>query len=176
MEVIDKNTVFVFETDDSNVAVSATLNQNGKPVTFYSRPLSKSERTQSSVEKEATAIVEAISGRYFRLITDQRSISFMYDSKNHGKIKNAKILRWRIELSQYQYEIIYRAGKLNAAADTLSRAYSALLFCRSLYDTHASLCHLGITRTHYFVRSKNLPFSLNDVRKVVNEGKICAEI
>ena len=46
----------------------------------------------------------------------------MYDNKNHGKIKKAKILRWRIELSQYQYEIVYRAEKLNAAADTLSRA------------------------------------------------------
>ena len=82
----------------------------------------------------------------------------MYDSKNHGKIKNAKILRWRIELSQYQYEIIYRAGKLNAAADTLSRAYSALLFSSSLYDIHAGLCHPGITRTYHFVRSKNLLF------------------
>ena len=41
--VIDKNAVFVVETDASNVAVSATLNQNGKPVAFYSRSLSKSE-------------------------------------------------------------------------------------------------------------------------------------
>ena len=181
--VIDENAVFVDETDASNVAVSATLNQNGKPVAFYSRSLSKSEQTQSSVEKEATAIVEAIrkwnhllTGRRFRLITDQRPISFMYNSKNHEKIKNAKILRWRIELSQYQYEIIYRAGKLNAAADTLSRAYSVSLFCSSLHDIHAGLCNPGITRTYHFVRSKNLPFSLDDVRKVVNECKICAEI
>ena len=58
--VIDENAVFVVETDASNVAVSATLNQNCKPVAFYSRSLSKSEQTQSSVEKEATAIVEAI--------------------------------------------------------------------------------------------------------------------
>ena len=96
MGVIDENAVFFVETDASNVAVSATLNQNGKPVAVYSRSLSKSEQTQSSVEKEATEIVEAIrkwnhlpTGRRFRLITDQRSISFMYDSKNHGKIKNA---------------------------------------------------------------------------------------
>ena len=71
----------------------------------------------------------------------------MYDFKNHGKIKNAKILRWRIELSQYQYEIIYRAGKLNAAADTLSRVYCANLSNSTLYDIHASLCHPGVN-TH----------------------------
>ena len=119
LEVIDENAPSVVETDASNVAISATLNQNGKPVAFYSRTLSKSEQTQSSIEKEAAAIVESVRkwsylliGKRFQLLTDQRSISFMYDNKNHDKIKNAKILRWRIELSQYQYEIIYRPGSL----------------------------------------------------------------
>jgi len=58
--VIDENALFLIETDASNVAVSATLNQSGKPVAFYSRTRSKSEQAQSSVEKEATAIVEAV--------------------------------------------------------------------------------------------------------------------
>ena len=86
--------------------------------------------------------------------------------------QTSKILRWRIELLQYKYEIVYRAGKLNTAADTLSHAYSATLFSTSLYDIHANLCHLGIARTYHFVKSKNLPFSLNDVRKIVNDCKI----
>ena len=156
--VIDEIAPFVVETDASNVAVSATLNQNGRPVAFYSRSLNKSELAQSSIEKEATAVVEAVrkwsyllSGRCFRLVTDQRSISFMCDSKNHSKIKNAKILRWRVELSLYHYKIVYCVGKLNAAADTLSRAYCARLFDSSLYDIHAGLCHPGITRTYHFV-------------------------
>ena len=150
---------------------------------FYSRTLSKSEQTQSNIEKKAAAIAEVgrkwsylLIGRRFQLLTDQRSISFMYDNKNHGKIKNAKILRWRIELSQYQYEIIYRPGKLNVAADTLSYAYFANLFSSSLYEVHAGLCHPGITRKYHFVKSKNLPFSPDDVRKVVTNCKICAEI
>ena len=48
--------------------------------------------------------------------------------------------------------------------------------CFSLYDIHAGLCHPGITRTYHFVKSKNLPYSLHDVRKVVNACKTCAEI
>ena len=173
----------VVETDASDVAVSATLNQNGKPVAFYSRSLSKCEQAHSSVEKEATAIVEAVrkwshllTGKRFQIVTDQRSVSFMYDNKNRGKIKNAKILRWQIELSQYQYEIVYRAGKLNAAADTLSRAYCASLSFSTLYEIHAGLCHPGVTRTYHFVKSKNLPFSLEDVRKMISNCRICAEI
>ena len=100
----------------------------------------------------------------------------MYDNKNCGKIKNAKILRWRIELSQYQYEIVYRAGKLNAAADTLSRAYCASLSFSTLYEIHAGLCHPGVTRTYHFVKSKNLPFSLEDVCKMISNCRIYAEI
>ena len=115
--VIDEKKQFVVEKDASNVAFSATLNQNNRPVAFFSRSLTKSELQHSSVEKEAAAIVEAVrkwshflAARRFKLITDQRSIAFMFDGKNHGKIKNAKILRWRIELSQFDYEIVYRAG------------------------------------------------------------------
>ena len=87
------------ETDASDVAQSASLNQRGRPVAFFSRTLAKVERNQSSVEKEAAAIVEGIRkrnhfllGRKFTLITDQQSIRYMYDTGcKRGKIKNAKI-------------------------------------------------------------------------------------
>ena len=61
--VINEDVPFVVETDASNVALSATLNQNNKPVAFFSRSLNKSEVKQSSVEKEAAAIVEAFENR-----------------------------------------------------------------------------------------------------------------
>ena len=35
---IDEDRNFVLETDASNVAISATLNQNGKPVAFFLEP------------------------------------------------------------------------------------------------------------------------------------------
>ena len=81
-------------------AIAATLNQAGRPVAFFSRTLNKSEHHQSSVEKEACAIVESVlkwrhylQGRHFKLITDQRSLAFMYDQKRPGtKIKNDKMV------------------------------------------------------------------------------------
>ena len=77
-----------------------------------------------AVEKEAAAIVEALRqwrhfllGRQFKIITDQKSISYMYDNKRKSKIKNDKIARWRVELSQFKFDIVYRPGKENVAAD-----------------------------------------------------------
>ena len=135
------------ETDASDVTISTTLNQNSRPIAFYSRSLNRNELKQSSVKKEATAITEAVrhwshllTGRLFKLITDQRSVAFMYDWKSHSKIKNAKILCWRVELSQYRYEIVYHAGKLNMAPDTLSRVYCACVNKSTLYDIHSALC------------------------------------
>ena len=84
-----ENKTFVVETDTSDVAISASLNQEGKHVAFFSRTLNYSEMRYSSVEKEAYAIVEAVHkwrhlllGKQFTLVTDQTAV-----------IKNDKIQR-----------------------------------------------------------------------------------
>ena len=41
---IDEDQSFVLETDASNVVISATFNQNGKPVAFFSRTFNKPEK------------------------------------------------------------------------------------------------------------------------------------
>ena len=129
---IDNTLPLVVETDASDYAIAATLNQSGRPVAFVSRALTGSEQRHSSVEKEAYAIVEALRkwrhyllGNHFTIITDQKSVAFMFDGKNCSKIKNDKIMRWRIDLSCFVFDIVYRPGKDNPAADTLSRTRCA---------------------------------------------------
>ena len=60
MTAIDEKLPFQIETDASDYAIAATLNQNGRPVAFFSRSLSGPELKYPSIEKEAVAIVEAI--------------------------------------------------------------------------------------------------------------------
>ena len=95
LQLIDERLPFVVECDASDKAISATLNQDGRPVAFMSRTLQGSEIHYPAFEKEATAIIEAVrkwshllSRQTFTLITDQRSVSYMFDSRRRTKIKN----------------------------------------------------------------------------------------
>ena len=125
---INETLPFTVETDASNVAISATLNQKGKPVAFFSRTLSANQRKYPAIEKEALAVVEAFKhwshlllGRKFTLITDQRSVAFMFDARKHSKIKNAKIMNWRLDLAPFHFDTSYRPGRYNEAADAFTR-------------------------------------------------------
>ena len=181
---IDPEKPLTVETDASEVTISATLNQEGQPVAFFSRTLSPSERNHSSVEKEAYAIVEAIKkwrhfllNNYFKLLTDQQAVAFIYDRRHKGKIKNEKIQRWKIELSCFSYDVLYRPGPENTVADALSRATcGAASSSTALQELHDSLCHPGVTRMFHFVRSRNLPFSVDDVKTMTANCSVCREI
>lgn len=174
---------FRVETDASEFAIGATLSQAHRPVAFFSRTLNASERKHSSPEKEAYAIVESLRhwrhflvGKHFEVFTDQQAVSFVFDQKHSSKIKNEKLVRWRLELACFKFDIIYRPGKENVVADTLSRITGALTSAIDLKELHKSLCHPGVTRMYHWIRCKNLPFSLEDIRKLTNSCPICNEL
>ena len=188
LATIDSDEPFVVETDASDYALAATLNQNGRPVAFFSRTLKPGEMGQHAVEKEACAIVESLkhwnhylAGRHFKLITDQRSVAYMYNNRRPSKIKNDKIARWRVELSCFGFDVSYRPGKENVGPDTLSRTTKpscsvVAAFCHSIKELnqlHDDLCHPGITRLHHYIKSKNLPFSISDVKSVCEPCDTC---
>lgn len=147
-----------------------------------SKTLSKSEKWYPAVEKEALTIIEAVrkwnhllSRQHFTLITDQRSVSYMFDNRRRTKIKNNKIQTWRMELAEFSYTVNYRKGKNNVVADSFTRAH-CLAVSNNLDDIHIQLCHPGVTRLLHFVKAKNLPFSTEDVKRICSNCKSCAEL
>ena len=185
LQAIDETLPFTVECDASDVAISATLNQGGRPVAFMSRSLSGAELMYPSIEKEATAIIESVRKwrhlllrQHFVLVTDQRSVAFMLDARKRTKIKNAKIMCWRLELASFSYSVRYRPGKLNVGPDALTRVTCATVSDSDskLLELHQELCCPGITRFWSFVRSKDLPYSLDDIKRCCKNCQTCAEL
>ena len=179
---VDESLQFQLETDASDNAIAATLNQAGRPVAFFSRSLHGSELNAPAIEKEAQAIVESVrywrhflTRKHFAIRTDQKSISYVFDCKHRNKIKNDKISRWKLELSCYQFDIKHKPGVDNVPPDTLSRAYCSSTTENNLKYIHDNLCHPGVTRMFHYVRSKNLPYSIEEVKSLTRNCSVCCE-
>ena len=176
---IDEGIPIVVECDASGTTLSATLNQGGRPVAFMSRTLQGSEMHYPPVEKEATAIIEAVrkwehllARQHFTIITDQRSVAFMLDNRKRTKIKNNKIQGWRLEFASFSYTITYRPGVDNVGPDTLTRA-----FCASVTETnsnlskmHNGLCHPNIS-SQTVIKCLNQLFSLCGTPGYINSDR-----
>jgi hypothetical protein len=96
--------------------------------------------------------------------------------EQHHMIKNEKIMRWRLELACFKFDVIYRPGNRNTTADTLSRITAAIGSGVNLTSLHYALCHPGISQTKCWVHTKNLPFSIDDIREVTNECPVGNEL
>lgn len=119
---------FILTTDASNYAIGAVLSQgpigSDKPICYASRTLNDSECNYSTIEKELLAIVWAtkyfrpyLFGRKFKILTDHKPLQWVMNLKE----PNAKLTRWRLKLSEYDFSIIYKKGECNLNADALSR-------------------------------------------------------
>jgi hypothetical protein len=56
-------------------------------------------------------------GSKFEIITDNNPLSYLQASAKLGAVEQ----RWHAQLAQFNFTITYRSGKLNRAADALSR-------------------------------------------------------
>jgi len=79
-----------------------------------------------------------LKGRHFTIVTDQEAVSFMFSQTHRGKIKNAKILSWRLELSQLNYDIRHEPGAYKVAPDACLARVLLSPICLSANCTNLS--------------------------------------
>lgn len=80
-----------------------------------------------------------------------------------------------MELLPFSFDIQHGSG--NLAADDLSRFNcSGVAKTVDLKSLHDVLIHPGVQRMLHFVRSRNLLYSIDEVRKVTSEWSTCAKL
>ena len=121
-------TKFRVHIDASGLAIGAILTHPGDdgmeyPIVYSSRKLNKAEINYSTTEREALGMVFALQkyrdyllANPFIFYTGHQALKYLVSKPPHHGI----ICRWLLLFQEFEFEIIFRLGKLNVVPDHLS--------------------------------------------------------
>jgi hypothetical protein len=122
----DFTKTFFLECDASGKGTGVVLMQEGRPLAFTSKQLSKRNMGKSIYEKEMLAILHLVVlwrpyllEQCFQIKTNHQSLKYFMEQR----ISSPEQQKWVTKLFGYDYEITYKKGKENLVADALSRKY-----------------------------------------------------
>ena len=120
---------FCLYTDASQFAVGCCLAQSDDrgiefPVAYASQRLTSTQNAWSTVEKEAYAVIWAVTkfrtivfGAQITVYSDHNPLRFLAECAP----KSAKLTRWALALQEFDISVKYKKGSANTLADGLSR-------------------------------------------------------
>ena len=130
----DPDLPIVVSSDASSCGLGSVLSHrlpdgSDKPIAYASRSLSDCEKKYAQLEKEALALIFGMSkfhkylfGREFLLQTDHMPLlGLLKEDRPISAMASARIQRWALRLSNYQYTLEYKPGPSIGHADALSR-------------------------------------------------------
>lgn len=129
----DPTKTLILACDTSPYGLGAVLShqegQDELPIAFTSRSLAPAKKNYSQIDKEALAIVfglkhfhQYLFGQSFTIKSDHKPLQYLLgEKKGIPSMASARVQRWALTLSAYDYRVQYVPGKEHAYADLLSR-------------------------------------------------------
>ena len=148
-----------------------------RPIAFASHSLSTSERNYAQLEKEALSLVFGVKkfhqylyGRKFNLITDHKPLlAILGPKKGIPSLAAARLQRWAVLLSAYQYEIQFKSTQAHANADGLSRL-------PLLTDDDAPTISTRATTVFNISQIEALPITSTDIASATRKDKVLSKV
>lgn len=119
------------------------MSQDNRPIAYYSRTLNSAERNYSTIEKELLSILDStkhfrpyLFGQKFTIETDHNPLVWLYKIKE----PNSRLIRWKLKLEEFNFDIVYKKGKENKVSDALSRIE---IYANEVDDTFSQLPNVG---------------------------------
>lgn len=176
----DPNLPINLAADASAYGVGAVIShvfEDGteRPIVFASRSLTDSERNYAQIEKEALSLVFGVKrfhqylyGRKFSLVTYHKPLTAIVGPKKGiPSLSAARLQRWAVLLSAYNYSISYKPTQQHGNADGLSRLPLPSGNPLGNNDT-CSLFNMG--------QIQSLPVTAVEVRKATRTDRVLSQV
>ncbi|MCO5563017.1 hypothetical protein L7F22_016653 [Adiantum nelumboides] len=129
LKLPDFEKTFEVIVDACAKGVGGIFRQEGHPIAYESQQLCIHERNYPTHDLELLAVVHALKkwrhyllSQIFELVTDHKSLKWIFTQPE----LNMRQRRWVEFLQEFNFEIKFRPGKENQAADALSRRVATL--------------------------------------------------
>ncbi|KAH9264820.1 hypothetical protein BASA83_011644 [Batrachochytrium salamandrivorans] len=127
----DDSRPFILETDASDYAISGVLSQYDdsntlRPIAFYARQMTAPNKTMKFTTKScwlssSRLNIGGISSKAVSIQSPSCAITRTLEYFMTTKKLTRRQARWSLELSEYDFSLTHRPGKLNGRTDSLSR-------------------------------------------------------
>ena len=130
----DARKPLLLQTDASHYGLGTVISHiipdgTERPISFASRTMTEHEKNYAQYEKEGLPIMfglkkflKFLHGRSFTIVTDHQPLVHLFgDQKPTSPMASARVTRWHMSLSAYNYKIVHKKGSEHLNADALSR-------------------------------------------------------
>lgn len=124
LQLPDFDQSFTMDCDASGLGFGAVLHQGTGAIAFFSRPFLLCHMKLTAYERELIGLVQAVRhwrpylwGRRFMVRTDHYALKFLLDQR----LSTLPQHNWVSKLFGYDFAVEFQPGRLNVAADALSR-------------------------------------------------------